>query len=158
MLEFTFDEFARVEFFAVDTARPVAGREEAHHVEFAGLKRFEPGRVVFVYLDQHAVEIGRAAPYVQVLAPVVRVAHVGDVFAETHRPDFVGAAADRNVHHHLIKSLGLAAFHAPFATEHWQATHGQWQFAVGPFEVVTHRALVDDFNAGDVFQHGFISR
>jgi hypothetical protein len=42
VLELGLDQFAGVEALAGDPARPVAGRKEAHQVEFAGLQGLQP--------------------------------------------------------------------------------------------------------------------
>ena len=159
VFELGLDELTAVEPFAVDAARPVAGRKEPHQVKLARFQRFQLGGVVSVDFDQDAVEIGAATAHRQVACPIGRVAHIGDVFAKLHRANFVGAAANGRVHHHLVKGFALTGFGidgvAPSPAEHGQTTHGQGQFAVGLFETVAHGALVQHVQPGHVLQNGF---
>ena len=158
VLELALDQFAGVELLAVHAPRPVAGAKKTHQVEFARLQCFQLGSVVSVDLDDDAVKVGRAPAHVQVARPITWVTHIGNVLAKTHRANFVRAAAQRLVHHHLVKRLGLAALHAPVAAEHRQAADGQRQFAVGLVEAVAHGAVVQHINPGHVDQHRLVGR
>jgi hypothetical protein len=128
--------------------------KNSHQVELARLQRLELRGVVAVDLDRDASKLFMPRAR-QVAAPVVGVAHVGDVLAEAHRADLVGPAADRDVHHDLVEGLGLAVFHAPLAAEDRQAAHGQRQLAVGLLEAEAHRALVEHVAGRDVFASRF---
>ena len=150
--KFGLDQLAGIKLLAVHAPRPVAGAEKTHQVELAGLQRLQPCRVVLVDLDQHAVEVGRAAAHVQVARPVVGIAHVGDVLAELDGPDLVRPAANGRLHHHLVEGLALA----PLAAEHGQAAHGERQLAVGALEAVAHGAFVHHVDAVHVDQHGLV--
>ena len=156
MFELTLDQLTRIKLLACHPARPVACGEETHQVEFTCLQGFELGGVVFVDFDDHTVKVVAATFDVEVTRPVVRVAHIGDVFAKPHRANFVGAAANGDVHHHLVKRFGLAVFHAPLAAEDGQAAHGQRQLAVGFVEAKTHRVVVQHIHTCHILQHGFV--
>ena len=156
MFELTLDQLTRIKLLACHPARPVACGEETHQVEFTCLQGFKFGCVVFVDFDDHAVKVVAATFDVQVTRPVVGVAHIGDVFAKPHRANFVGAAANGDVHHHLVKRFGLAVFHAPLAAEDGQAAHSQRQLAVGFVEAKTHCVVVQHVHTRHVLQHGFV--
>ena len=156
MLELALDQLAGIELLAVHAPGPVARAEKAHQVKLARFQGLEPCRAVFVDLDQDAVKVGRAFAHIQIARPVLRVTHVGDVFAKLHRADLVRAAANRDVGDHLIERLGLAVFYPPVAAEHRQATHGEGQLAVGQLEAVAHGAVVHHIHPGHLSQQGFV--
>ena len=150
VLERALDQLARRKAPPRQTPGPVTRAIDAHEIELAGLERLQSRRSILVNLDGDAVEIGQADTHRQRRAPVRRVAHIADVLAELDRTDLVGPAADRRVHHHLVKGLGLAIrAQPPIAAEHrQQGAHGQRQVTIGLFEAKAHRALIDHVTAG----------
>ena len=146
--KFGLDQLTGIELAAIDAPGPVAGRKESHQVEFARLQCFQSRRLVLVNLDRDAIKVEHAAPHIQVLGPIGRIAHIGDVPAKQHRPDFVGAAANGNVHHHLVKRFALP----PAVAEHRQAADDEWQFAIRLFKAVAHGQCVDHLDRSHIFQ------
>ena len=100
-------QLASLEFFAIDAPRPVARTEKAHQIKLTSLQRLQPRGAVFVNLDVNARKVVLAAAHIQIARPVLRIQHVGDVFAKVHRANAVGAAANGRVGDHLIEGLAL---------------------------------------------------
>ena len=143
MLHVFLDQYALLEQLAVDSAGPVARRIDGHEVELAGFHGLQPRGAVLVDLDGDTIEVVSTLAHVQVVPPISRVALVGDVAAKLHRPDAIGAAADGNVGHDLVKALGFAVRQpAPGPAEDWNAAYRQRQLAVGLLEAKAHGALV----------------
>ena len=158
MPELSLDQFATVKPLAGNAPGPIAGRKKPHQIKLAGLERFETGGVVFVDLDSDALKIVAAALDIELPGPVVGVAHIGDVFAKTHRSNPVRAAANWDIHHHFVKRLGDAVLHTPLSAKDWQTAHPQRQFSVGLAKTVAHGELIDHLGCSHIFKQGFISR
>ena len=158
MLELGLDQFAAVKALAIDPARPVARRKETHQVELTRLQRLQPRGAVLVDLDRDAFEIAGATADVEVACPVTGVAQVGDVAAKLHRPDTVGPAADREVHHHLVERFGLAVLDAPLSAEDRQAPDRQRKLPVRLLEPVAHAAVVEHIDTRNVLEQALVGR
>ena len=156
VFELSLDQFARVKLAPGHASRPVTSRKETHQIKFTGLQGFQPGGVVLVDLDGDAVEVGAAAAYIEVFGPVAGIAHIGDVLAKVDRTHPVRPAANRNVHHHLVKRLGLAAprcvAFTPAVAEHRQPPHCQRQLPVGLLEPVADGGGIDHVHTGHIFE------
>ncbi len=162
VVELGLDQLAAVKALSRDTPGPVAGRKKAHQIELARLQRFQPRGVVAVDLDRDAVEIGRSLAHRQVARPVVGVAHIGDVAAEAHGADAIRPAADRDVHHDLVKGLALPGLGvrlvAPGAAEHRQTANRQGQFAAGLVKPVAQDSIAQHVEPSHILQDGLVGR
>ncbi len=146
MCQLFFDDAAIGELRPDIIARPLFGIAHQREIEFAGLERLEMDSLVRIIFIGDAFEIEHAASGAQRARPVVRITHIGDVFAESVLIDRVRAAADGRCARQLVECLALA----PLMREHLHLRSDQVQFGIALDELETHRALVDHHRLLDI--------
>ncbi len=164
MREFALDQLAAAELHTHVALRPVLGAILDHGVVLAGLEGLQARGLVLVELVLDVLEVVRAAPHIQVAAPVARVAAEGDAARAIVALDEVRPAADRLLEGDLVEGRVLAALRvvrlaaalAPLGREHRQVADDQRQLLVAALEVVADGALIHHRHLGHIRRHAAV--